>query len=192
MPHNALGTVRVDHCLPLAQIGPLLGRLAQESRPELGASRMSKDLELETRIAKEEYVSKRELLQLAKPAVFTCPECHGALLQLKRGGIMRFRCHTGHAFSVQTLLSEINNQIESNLWTAIRSMEERVLLLDHLANHPQAMAKDGSLKNKLRQTARASERQAATVRQVVMQNEPILMEKLEEGEIVGPTVSPKS
>ncbi len=185
MPANALATVPVDHCLPLAQIGPRFGRLAQVSRPNLGGSRMSKDLELETRIAKEEYVSKRELLQLAAPSVFTCPECHGVLLQLKRSGIIRFRCHTGHALSVQTLLSEINGEIESNLWTAIRSMEERVLLLDHLAKHPQATAKNRRLAQQLTQTARASERQAATVRQVVMQNEPLVIEHLEEGGSVG-------
>src|SRR5262245_37753432 len=45
------------------------------------------------------------------------------------------RCHTGHAFSIQTLLSQLNAQTEANLWTAVRGMEETVLLLDHFAKH---------------------------------------------------------
>ena len=72
---------------------------------------MSKDLELETRIAKEEYVSKRELLQLAAPSVFTCPECHGVLLQLKRSGIIPFAVYRSrppylyrHPFHGRTVL----------------------------------------------------------------------------------------
>jgi hypothetical protein len=66
-----------------------------------------------------------------------------------------------------------------------------VLLLDHLAQHPQATAKNRRLAQQFRQIARASERQAATVRQVVMQNEPLLIDQLEEGESVGATANRK-
>ena len=95
---------------------------------------MPKGLELETRIAKEEQVSKRELLQLGDPSVFTCPECHGALLQLKHSPMLRFRCHTGHAFSLQSLLAELNTEIENNLWNAIRTIEEQT---GSRANYPR-------------------------------------------------------
>jgi two-component system, chemotaxis family, protein-glutamate methylesterase/glutaminase len=179
MPLNALTHVRVDHCLPLAEIGALVGRLASESRPDIGESAVAKDLELETRIANEEIVSKRELLQISDPTVFTCPECHGALLQLKRGGILRFRCHTGHAFSVQTLLTQLTTDIENNLWTAIRSMEESVLLLDHVAKHLHGVKQSERLASYFTQTARATERHAGTLRQVVLNNEPLDLELLD-------------
>ncbi len=179
MPLNALGHVQVDHCLRIAEIGPLLGRIASESPPEIGETVMAKDLELETRFANEEIVSKRELLQIGDPTVFTCPECHGALIQLKRSGILRFRCHTGHAFSVQTLLSQLSTDIETNLWTAIRSMEESVLLLDHVAKHLHKAGQNERLASYFTQNARATERHASTVRQVVLKNEPLDLEHLD-------------
>jgi len=190
MPQNALTHVRVDHCVPLAEIGPLLGRLAEKSLPS-GVSTMPKGLELETRIAKEERVSKRELLQLGDPSVFTCPECHGALLQLKHSPVLRFRCHTGHAFSLQSLLSELNTQIESNLWTAIRSIEECALLLDHVAKHLQMTPERKQLAERFGQTAREAERRAGKVREVVMKNEPLPIEELEAGESATPVAVQK-
>jgi len=187
MPLNALTHVRVDHCLRLAQIGALIVRLASEPRPEMGESPVAKDLEVETRIANEEVVSKRELLQIGGPTVFTCPECHGALLQLKRSGILRFRCHTGHAFSVQTLLSQLTMDVEANLWTAIRSMEESVLLLDHVAKHLQQASQNERLAAYFDRTARATERDATTVRQVVLKNEPLDIQRLNEADTTDPS-----
>ena len=185
MPQNALSHVRIDHCVPLAQIGPLLGRLAEKSLRS-GDSTMPKGLELETRIAKEEQVSKRELLQLGDPSVFTCPECHGALLQLKNSPVLRFRCHTGHAYSLESLIAQLNSDIESNLWTAIRSIEEYTLLLDHVAKHLQTAPDKKQLAQRIGQTAREAERRAGKVREVVMHDEPLLIDELEMGATVAP------
>ncbi len=33
-----------------------------------------------------------------KVSNYTCPDCHGVLVQINEGSIVRFRCHTGHAF----------------------------------------------------------------------------------------------
>ena len=35
---------------------------------------------------------------------YTCPECHGVLVQLQDGDFTRFRCHTGHAYSPSSIL----------------------------------------------------------------------------------------
>jgi two-component system chemotaxis response regulator CheB len=66
---------------------------------------------------------------------FTCPDCHGVLTQLKDGGRSRFRCHTGHAFSGDSLLAALTENIEDSLWSAIRGIEESVMLLNHIGNH---------------------------------------------------------
>ena len=192
MPLNALAHVPVDHCLPVVEIGPLIGRLVAESRPETGGPAVTKDLELETRISNEQTVSKRELLQISDPTVFTCPECHGVLLQLKRSGILRFRCHTGHAFSVQSLLGQLTNDVEINLWTAIRSIEETVLLLDHVAKHlygkqTELTADDRRLGSYFQQTARAAERRAGALRELVLQDESLTIEQLESVEKTDPS-----
>ena len=60
---------------------------------------------------------------------YTCPDCHGVLVHIREGSIVRFRCHTGHAFSIKTLLEEVSEAIDNGLWATIRAVEERILLV---------------------------------------------------------------
>jgi two-component system chemotaxis response regulator CheB len=57
------------------------------------------------------------------------------LLQIKEGSLSRFRCHTGHAYSVDSLLADITDKINDALWNSIRAFEERELFLRHMAEH---------------------------------------------------------
>ena len=50
-------------------------------------------------------------------------------MALKEGAHLRFRCHTGHAPSLEALLAAFGERTEETLWSAIRSLEETVLLL---------------------------------------------------------------
>ena len=78
------------------------------------------------------------LEEIAKPSGFSCPDCHGVLLQLTDQARIRFRCHTGHAYSIDSLLSAYSDQIEGSLWNVIRSLEESGLFLDLLTRHVRA------------------------------------------------------
>ncbi len=42
---------------------------------------------------------------------------------------MRYRCHTGHAFTTAVLLAQQTAKIEETLWVALRMFEERQNLL---------------------------------------------------------------
>lgn len=55
-------------------------------------------IETEIRIAGEHNALNLEVLQQDRLSPFTCPECHGVLAPMDQGGILRVRCHTGHAF----------------------------------------------------------------------------------------------
>ena len=72
---------------------------------------------------------KAGVMNLGKVSPYTCPDCHGVLVQIEEGTIVRFRCHTGHAFSLKTLMAEINDAIDQRLWATLRAVEERVMLL---------------------------------------------------------------
>jgi two-component system, chemotaxis family, protein-glutamate methylesterase/glutaminase len=76
-------------------------------------------------------------MQLGPLTPFTCPECSGVLVQLQEGNLLRFRCHTGHAFTMDSLLEAINESIENTLWSTVRALEEHMLLLRHFARHAQ-------------------------------------------------------
>jgi two-component system chemotaxis response regulator CheB len=135
MPASALRQVRVDHCVPVAEIAPLLVRLTSVPVEEKGVHRVTKELDIEVRIAKEQKALEAGVLKLGEPSLYACPECHGVLLQLNEEKRMRFRCHTGHAYSSDVLLAEINEGVEDSLWNAIRAIEESVLLMRHMAEH---------------------------------------------------------
>src|SRR4051794_38133876 len=82
MPLNALDNVEVDYKLPVADIGPLLGRLAREpAAPEpLIAVKERDKMEAEVKIARESDPRLEDVfLKHGELSPFTCPECHGVL-----------------------------------------------------------------------------------------------------------------
>ena len=68
-------------------------------------------------------------MSLGDASAFTCPECHGALIKITNGKLVRFRCHTGHAFSINNLLAELTESTENTLWSAVRAIDENIMLL---------------------------------------------------------------
>jgi len=99
---------------------------------------MPEELKIETRIALEDNALESGLLDLGHFSPFTCPECHGALLQLRAGRFLRFRCHVGHAFSARSLLADLSESLDDALWNTLRALDESVMLMQHIAEHLQA------------------------------------------------------
>ena len=177
MPENALRHVAVDHQLPAAELGPLLARLVRETVPEVLIPPVPNALEIETRIAMEDSALERGIFHLGELSPFTCPECHGVMVQLREGGPVRFRCHTGHAFSANTLLSELTASIEESLWSTMRGMEESGMLMSHMARH---LADIGDAETAARFEAKAqhAHRRARLMKQVAMQHEQLSEDQL--------------
>jgi len=72
-------------------------------------------------------------LELGRRTSFTCPECHGVLSEVREGTIVRFRCHTGHAYSMKALLADIDDSIDNSLADVFRTLQERSILLREAA-----------------------------------------------------------
>ena len=176
MPLSALGQVEVDYTLPLADIAALLARLANTSVAEQGGYEVPEELNIEVGIAKEVGSRDDRILRLGEPSIYACPECHGTLLQLKENGRTRFRCHTGHAFSADSLLAEIGEHVEASLWSSIRAIDESAMLLRHMAEHVRETdpaAAEGFLAR-----AAEAERRSASVRSAVFSHETTSAEKV--------------
>ena len=176
MPLNAINRVEVDHIIPLKEIAPLLVRLTEAPAVEEGARPVSEEMETEVKIAREDNALDSGIMKWGEPSVYACPECHGTLLQLKEGGNMRFRCHTGHAYSVDSLLAEFKEKSEDSLWNAIRAIEEGVLLMRELAKH-FGEQHNGADAEALLTKADESQQRADLVRRAVMSHENLSKQK---------------
>ena len=129
--------VRVDAVPSLPQMAEAIVRCVaqtagQPNRPAPAPLRM------ETHIALEGNALKAGVMKLGKVSGYTCPDCHGVLVEIEEGSIVRFRCHTGHAFSAKTLLAEVNEAIDAGLWDTLRAIEERVMLLRQMGAKAEA------------------------------------------------------
>jgi two-component system chemotaxis response regulator CheB len=103
------------------------------------------------------------VLELGKPSRNTCPECNGSLVEINEGSIVRYRCHTGHAFSLATLLADTELAIEKSLWTTVRALEERSFLLKTMERRARA-AGDVGLAEQLAVDAARDQANAERVR----------------------------
>jgi two-component system chemotaxis response regulator CheB len=178
MPATALRHVSVDYCRPARDIGPLLAELVTRPLPHhiVPEAPMRKQLEIEVDIAKGSDRS-REVTRIGQPSMFTCPECHGTLLRIRGDKPWRFRCHTGHAFTADSLLAELTEATEESIWSAVRSIQESAMLMTHLADHWRDTDPDTAAL--LVRKAEAAQRRADLVRDAAAAQEVESEEKIQ-------------
>jgi two-component system chemotaxis response regulator CheB len=136
MAKSALRYVKVDHCIPLAEIPDLLVRLAKIPAADEESYPVTKEIEVESNIA-EQTMNTKEFLenveQIGTRTTYGCPECGGSIWQIGTEEPLRFRCHIGHSFTADIFLSEQTQNVENALWSAIRAMEEKVTFSRQMA-----------------------------------------------------------
>ena len=132
MPRSALQNVDVDHCVSLALMPMLLGTLAA-APPRPAVPDLAEQLQHEQDLMLKKGDVMTHLEAIGRPSTFTCPDCHGALWQVLDARPERYRCHTGHGFSLRTLQQTLRTNGEEATWNAFRALQERVLLLEHMA-----------------------------------------------------------
>ena len=132
---------------------------------------MSEQLEIETRIAMGDNALEAGILKLGKLSLFTCPECHGTMLQVEAGDPVRFRCHTGHAYSIGALVDEVTESIEHSLWSSVRAMEELVLLLRHVGGQVREH-EDAAMAARIAGQTKEIQQRIQLIRQALLQKEP--------------------
>jgi two-component system chemotaxis response regulator CheB len=179
MPRAALEAVAVDYCVPLGEMGDLLVRLANQVLPPQEEKPVSEKMDIEVGIARQDKALELGIMKLGELSPFTCPECHGVLLQLKEGNQLRFRCYTGHAYSLNTLLAEVTQRVEESLWDSIRTVEASEILMTHMAKHLREID-EHEVADLLLQKAEDAKRRGHLVRQAAMSNEILSQENLDE------------
>ncbi|NEQ20591.1 MAG: chemotaxis protein CheB [Microcoleus sp. SIO2G3] len=177
MPRAAIKAVEVDYCVRIIEMGALLAHLVNKAIPLQEVNPVSEKMDIEVGVAREDNGLEMGIMKLGELSPYTCPECHGVLLQLKEGSLLRFRCHTGHAYSLNTLLAEVTQSIEESLWDGIRTIEASEMLMLHTAKHLREM-NEHEAADLLLQKAEDAKRRANLVRQALMSNEILSQDNL--------------
>ena len=147
MPQSAIDHAGVEWRLPCAEIGPALLALASGAPAPAGAAQSSPPVPqwvaVENRFARG-VGNMEQLEKIATPSTFTCPECQGTLWELHGQKPQRFRCHTGHSFTAQTLGELQHEKAEDAIWAAVRALQEKEKLYLNLAAKAQAWLHPGT------------------------------------------------
>jgi two-component system chemotaxis response regulator CheB len=165
MPQSALAHVEVDYQLPVARMGTILYRLAYEVPGEPLPT--PRDIVMEAEIAEgpPDIVNRDEALGTLAP--LTCPDCGGPLWELHNDRLQRYRCRLGHAFTADSLLGGQSEAIETALWTAVRTMEERGRILMLMARRRRD-AQQYSLAARCEEQATELQKHAQHLRQLLL------------------------
>ena len=185
MPENAIRGAAPDHVVPVAEMPGLLVKLLngkEKGRAETAGSNGEIDekrLRLEVGIALENNALEAGIMEHGDYTPYTCPECHGVLSRLKEGNLVRYRCHTGHGFTADSLLTSVTENIEESLWSAIRGVDESIILLNHMGDH-FAEVNQPRLAAMFFRKAREAQERNDTIRSVVMAHEQVSSDSLRE------------
>lgn len=130
MPSSALRHVPVDLTRRVDDIAPALVELVSRPAPTLDVPAENAAAELQNLIAIENRMFNKgadmeELDRIGSRSPLTCPECGGAIWEMRQSGPLRYRCHTGHAFSASVLKGLQSSKVEEALWAAVRALHEQ-------------------------------------------------------------------
>lgn len=135
-------------------MAPLLERLSREPAKGNGTEEMSKN--------------NKEIEEGRKLSSITCPECSGSLTESDEGGLLRFCCHVGHAFTAEGMIAEQAEALEAALWTAVRTLEESEMLARRMASRSEPR-----MASRFTEKAEAMKQHAAVIRNVLLSGEGI-------------------
>ncbi|WP_432560900.1 chemotaxis protein CheB [Kineococcus sp. SYSU DK003] len=135
MPRAAVEAAGPEHVVPLPEVAPLLVRLVRQEAPPWESDPDDERIqEEETAMAEFDLGPVESGEHPGEPSGYSCPDCSGVLWRIEDHGLLRFRCRVGHAWSPQSLHEQQSAELDSALWVALRSLEERAALAQEMGD----------------------------------------------------------
>jgi two-component system chemotaxis response regulator CheB len=166
MPLNAIELVTVDHILPVVKIAKLLVELATKPASTGKKFPLTKAIKAEAIGGQIAAINTQALNQIGTASTFTCPECHGTLWQIDDQRLHRYRCRTGHAYGLKSLLAAQTDSLENTLWAAVRALEENSALAYRVANRNES--KHPRTTKLFKERAKVAEKHAEQLREILL------------------------
>jgi two-component system, chemotaxis family, protein-glutamate methylesterase/glutaminase len=157
MPSSAIAADSPEHVAAAGALAGVLQRLLRQPVPDPeGGSTMSEPVQPEPRPSRPD----------GPASAFTCPECSGALWELREGELVRYRCRVGHSYAEDAMVDAQGSAVEAALWTALEVLEERGELLQRIAD--RMAGRTPNTETRFRSGARDALERAALIRRALM------------------------
>jgi two-component system chemotaxis response regulator CheB len=91
------------------------------------------EIGVELKIAGLEGASVENENRLGELSPYNCPHCNGVLWQIDDGPMTRFRCHTGHAYTISSLNEMQERALDESLFNTLRAHRGRAALVRQMA-----------------------------------------------------------
>jgi len=150
MPRHVIERVEVDHVVHPLELPSLLTRLV--STPAAAATPHVNG-----------FIQQLEGSKRGAPAEIVCPICEGVLTEAQPGVFQHFRCHVGHAFSLESLVREQSEELDRVMWAAIRALEESAALSRRLS-----LKESGEVSRRFAEKAATQIKQAEYIRALLL------------------------
>ncbi len=128
MPHSALAAAGADAVAGPDDLPHVLQAAVRGAETHEAHSMTDRpDLDREAQLGECLRVLPEQLDEIGERSALTCPSCNGVLWRMYDERPLRYRCHTGHAFSSLTLEEANEQSAENAIWSAIRAVHERLI-----------------------------------------------------------------
>ena len=170
MPQSALRMVEADVVVPVAEMARVLSGLVHDSVQEEGGLPMIDDDERIEAVVAADFAEQANDGRAEETTIYTCPDCGGVLWQDGAGSRLRFRCHVGHAYAPEPLLSQKSEELEAALWSSLRLLKEKATLTRQLATRTHASRSGGAsaqVADRISEQAELDERYARSIQELL-------------------------
>jgi two-component system chemotaxis response regulator CheB len=144
MPESALAVTTAPEVASVAAIAALLARLPRAAVVPTDRAERGRPNDPESGVS--------------------CPECKGALWELRDGESTRYRCAAGHSYSEEAMVAAQGTTVEAALWAALEVLEERSALLSRIACRMEDRPRTHE---RFADGAREASERAATIRRIL-------------------------
>ena len=166
MPLSAIAHLEPDAVLPIAAMITWIMQRIPHDPGGRDAEMASHERTDDQRTAVAQSAEDAPRSAAGEGTRYTCPDCGGVLFERHEGALARFECSVGHVFSIESLSSAQAEALESALWAAVRSLEDRAAMLKRLAGRAGVDAHERSARTFERQAEEALDR-ARTIREAI-------------------------
>jgi two-component system chemotaxis response regulator CheB len=102
---------------------------------------------------------------------FSCPECGGALWEIRDSELPRYRCRVGHACAAESVLEDQSGSVDRALWIAFRALLERAALSERISARVRHGNGSKATADRFDRLAEEAHAQAAVIREVLLKRD---------------------